>query len=197
MLLQLSQQAVRWARLKETRSLAQIHTVVRRCCPAREEQGPRRASWGLRERPRLRAQGRLCPRGPGIALSPQLCWQARQVHCRPCPAPSPSPDTPTLFPFPWSPGPFHLPEDHLDLALFPPSPSKRDIELLLKLIANLNMLLRDENVNVVKRAILTMTQLYKVALQVSVPPRHVSCTDASVRVQNQGQKKSFMSQMHC
>lgn len=28
------------------------------------------------------------------------------------------------------------------------------------------MLLRDENVNVVKKAILTMTQLYKVALQV-------------------------------
>lgn len=31
------------------------------------------------------------------------------------------------------------------------------------------MLLRDENVNVVKRAILTMTQLYKVALQVGAP----------------------------
>uniref|UniRef100_G1QPK8 Symplekin scaffold protein n=1 Tax=Nomascus leucogenys TaxID=61853 RepID=G1QPK8_NOMLE len=46
---------------------------------------------------------------------------------------------------------------------------KRDIELLLKLIANLNMLLRDENVNVVKKAILTMTQLYKVALQVRAP----------------------------
>lgn len=38
---------------------------------------------------------------------------------------------------------------------------------MLKLIANLNMLLRDENVNVVKKAILAMTQLYKVALQVS------------------------------
>lgn len=53
--------------------------------------------------------------------------------------------------------------------------SKRDIELLLKLIANLNMLLRDENVNVVKKAILTMTQLYKVALQVRIIaawPRH-------------------------
>lgn len=62
-----------------------------------------------------------------------------------------------------------LPKDHLDPALFPPSPSKRDIELLLKLIANLNMLLRDENVNVVKKAILTMTQLYKVALQVRAP----------------------------
>lgn len=49
--------------------------------------------------------------------------------------------------------------------------SKRDIELLLKLIANLNMLLRDENVNVVKKAILTMTQLYKVALQVRARPR--------------------------
>lgn len=48
----------------------------------------------------------------------------------------------------------------------PLAPSKRDIELLLKLIANLNMLLRDENVNVVKKAILTMTQLYRVALQV-------------------------------
>lgn len=47
--------------------------------------------------------------------------------------------------------------------------SKRDIELLLKLIANLNMLLKDENVNVVKKAILTMTQLYKVALQVRDP----------------------------
>lgn len=52
------------------------------------------------------------------------------------------------------------------LGPFSSLPSKRDIELLLKLIANLNMLLRDENVNVVKKAILTMTQLYKVALQV-------------------------------
>lgn len=41
---------------------------------------------------------------------------------------------------------------------------------MLKLIANLNMLLRDENVNVVKKAILAMTQLYKVALQVSCSP---------------------------
>lgn len=44
--------------------------------------------------------------------------------------------------------------------------SKRDNELLLKLIANLNMLLKDESVNVQKKAILTLTQLYKVALQV-------------------------------
>lgn len=44
--------------------------------------------------------------------------------------------------------------------------SKRDNELLLRLIANLNMLLRDESVNVVKKAILTLTQLYKVSLQV-------------------------------
>uniref|UniRef100_A0A6Q2ZLB5 Symplekin n=1 Tax=Esox lucius TaxID=8010 RepID=A0A6Q2ZLB5_ESOLU len=42
---------------------------------------------------------------------------------------------------------------------------KRDNELLLRLIANLNMLLKDESVNVVKKAILTFTQLYKVALQ--------------------------------
>ncbi|XP_031420102.1 symplekin [Clupea harengus] len=42
---------------------------------------------------------------------------------------------------------------------------KRDNELLLKLIANLNMLLKDESVNVQKKAILTLTQLYKVALQ--------------------------------
>uniref|UniRef100_A0A8C6GBD4 Symplekin n=1 Tax=Mus spicilegus TaxID=10103 RepID=A0A8C6GBD4_MUSSI len=42
---------------------------------------------------------------------------------------------------------------------------KRDTELLLKLIANLHLLLRDENVNVVKKAILSMTQLYKVALR--------------------------------
>lgn len=67
------------------------------------------------------------------------------------------------------------PHLHLSLLIHRPAlpvpfssiPSKRDIELLLKLIANLNMLLRDENVNVVKKAILTMTQLYKVALQVS------------------------------
>lgn len=44
--------------------------------------------------------------------------------------------------------------------------SKRDNELLLRLIANLNMLLKDEGVNVVKKAILTLTQLYKVTLQV-------------------------------
>ncbi|XP_053552838.1 symplekin isoform X2 [Bombina bombina] len=42
---------------------------------------------------------------------------------------------------------------------------KLDNELLMKLIANLHMLLKDENVNVVKKSILTMTQLYKVALQ--------------------------------
>lgn len=46
--------------------------------------------------------------------------------------------------------------------------SKRDNELLLRLIANLNMLLKDESVNVVKKAILTLTQLYKVTLQVKV-----------------------------
>lgn len=51
---------------------------------------------------------------------------------------------------------------------------KRDIELLLKLIANLNMLLKDENVNVVKKAILTMTQLYKVALQWMVKSKAIS-----------------------
>lgn len=45
--------------------------------------------------------------------------------------------------------------------------SKRDNELLVRLIANLNMLLKDESVNVVKKAILTLTQLYKVALQVN------------------------------
>ncbi|XP_058715957.1 symplekin [Poecile atricapillus] len=51
---------------------------------------------------------------------------------------------------------------------------KRDIELLLKLVANLNMLLKDENVNVVKKAILTMTQLYKVALQWMVKTKVIS-----------------------
>ncbi|XP_010224376.1 PREDICTED: symplekin, partial [Tinamus guttatus] len=51
---------------------------------------------------------------------------------------------------------------------------KRDIELLLKLIANLNMLLKDDNVNVVKKAILTMTQLYKVALQWMVKSKAIS-----------------------
>lgn len=48
--------------------------------------------------------------------------------------------------------------------------SKRDNELLLRLIANLNMLLKDEGVNVVKKAILTLTQLYKVTLQVNMLP---------------------------
>lgn len=48
--------------------------------------------------------------------------------------------------------------------------SKRDNELLLRLIANLNMLLKDEGVNVVKKAILTLTQLYKVSLQVNILP---------------------------
>ncbi|XP_066559838.1 symplekin isoform X1 [Amia ocellicauda] len=51
---------------------------------------------------------------------------------------------------------------------------KRDNELLLKLIANLNMLLRDESVNVVKKTILALTQLYKVALQWLVRCRAVS-----------------------
>lgn len=72
----------------------------------------------------------------------------------------------------WTLGFPHIPQDHtltMTLTFFLYPPSKRDIELLLKLIANLNMLLRDENVNVVKKAILTMTQLYKVALQVGAP----------------------------
>ncbi|XP_066514709.1 symplekin isoform X2 [Hoplias malabaricus] len=51
---------------------------------------------------------------------------------------------------------------------------KRDNELLLKLIANLNMLLKDESVNVIKKAILTLTQLYKVALQWLVRSKSVS-----------------------
>ncbi|XP_028823500.1 symplekin-like [Denticeps clupeoides] len=51
---------------------------------------------------------------------------------------------------------------------------KRDGELLLKLIANLNMLLKDESVNVVKKVILTLTQLYKVALQWLVRGKVVS-----------------------
>ncbi|XP_075886675.1 symplekin [Nelusetta ayraudi] len=51
---------------------------------------------------------------------------------------------------------------------------KRDSELLLRLIANLNMLLKDESVNVVKKAILTLTQLYKVTLQWLVRSKAVS-----------------------
>uniref|UniRef100_A0A3B1JS15 Symplekin scaffold protein n=1 Tax=Astyanax mexicanus TaxID=7994 RepID=A0A3B1JS15_ASTMX len=51
---------------------------------------------------------------------------------------------------------------------------KRDNELLLKLIANLNMLLKDESVNVVKKAILTLTHLYKVSLQWLVQSKSVS-----------------------
>jgi symplekin len=44
--------------------------------------------------------------------------------------------------------------------------SKVDTEVLYKVIGNLNMLLEDENVNVQKRVILSMTQLYKIALHV-------------------------------
>ncbi|XP_043986678.1 symplekin [Gambusia affinis] len=51
---------------------------------------------------------------------------------------------------------------------------KRDNELLLRLIANLNLLLKDDSVNVVKKAILSLTQLYKVALQWLVRARSVS-----------------------
>uniref|UniRef100_A0A3B5Q9R3 Symplekin scaffold protein n=1 Tax=Xiphophorus maculatus TaxID=8083 RepID=A0A3B5Q9R3_XIPMA len=51
---------------------------------------------------------------------------------------------------------------------------KRDNELLLRLIANLNLLLKDDSVNVVKKAILSLTQLYKVALQWLVRSRSVS-----------------------
>uniref|UniRef100_A0A665WJD4 Symplekin n=1 Tax=Echeneis naucrates TaxID=173247 RepID=A0A665WJD4_ECHNA len=51
---------------------------------------------------------------------------------------------------------------------------KRDNELLLRLVANLNMLLKDDSVNVVKKAILTLTQLYKVTLQWLVRGKAVS-----------------------
>ncbi|XP_051937942.1 symplekin isoform X2 [Hippocampus zosterae] len=51
---------------------------------------------------------------------------------------------------------------------------KRDNELLLRLIANLNMLLKDDSVNVVKKAILTLTQMYKVTLQWLVRAKAVS-----------------------
>ncbi|XP_077437152.1 symplekin [Vanacampus margaritifer] len=51
---------------------------------------------------------------------------------------------------------------------------KRDNELLLRLIANLNMLLKDDSVNVVKKAILTLTQMYKITLQWLVRAKVVS-----------------------
>ncbi|KAM4731389.1 symplekin [Anableps anableps] len=51
---------------------------------------------------------------------------------------------------------------------------KRDNELLLRLVANLNMLLKDDSVNVVKKAVLTLTQLYKVTLQWLVRSKTVS-----------------------
>uniref|UniRef100_A0A1A7XW59 Symplekin n=1 Tax=Iconisemion striatum TaxID=60296 RepID=A0A1A7XW59_9TELE len=51
---------------------------------------------------------------------------------------------------------------------------KRDNELLVRLIANLNMLLKDDSVNVVKKAILTLTQLYKVTLQWLVRVKTIS-----------------------
>lgn len=66
---------------------------------------------------------------------------------------------------------------------------KRDNELLLRLIANLNMLMRDESVNVVKKAILTLTHLYKVALQWLVRTKTVSdmeeaCWDMVTRMKD-------------
>lgn len=57
--------------------------------------------------------------------------------------------------------------------------SKRDNELLLKLLGNLNMVLKDESVNVVKKAILTFTQLYKVTLQVFVISPGLKCLTGS------------------
>ncbi|XP_061548486.1 symplekin isoform X2 [Phycodurus eques] len=51
---------------------------------------------------------------------------------------------------------------------------KRDNELLLRLIANLNMLIKDDSVNVVKKAVLTLTQIYKVTLQWLVRAKAVS-----------------------
>ncbi|XP_064621596.1 symplekin-like [Lineus longissimus] len=51
---------------------------------------------------------------------------------------------------------------------------KVDNEVLYKVIGNLNMLLEDENVNVQKRVILSMTQLYKIALQWVVRSKAVS-----------------------
>ncbi|XP_062287586.1 symplekin [Scomber scombrus] len=59
---------------------------------------------------------------------------------------------------------------------------KRDNELLLRLIANMNMLLKDDSVNVVKKAILTLTQLYRVTLQwlvrsKAVPEMQEACWD--------------------
>ncbi len=46
--------------------------------------------------------------------------------------------------------------------------SKKDPEVLPKVIAHLNLMLEDENVGVVKRVILSMTQLYRVAVKVSM-----------------------------
>ncbi|XP_037542194.1 symplekin [Nematolebias whitei] len=51
---------------------------------------------------------------------------------------------------------------------------KRDNELLLQLIANLNLLLKDDSVNVVKKAILTLTQMYKITLQWLVQSKTIS-----------------------
>ncbi|TRY59890.1 hypothetical protein DNTS_008121 [Danionella cerebrum] len=66
---------------------------------------------------------------------------------------------------------------------------KRDNELLLRLIANLNMLMKDESVNVVKKAILALTQLYKVTLQWLVRTKGVSdmqeaCWDMVTQMKN-------------
>ena len=45
--------------------------------------------------------------------------------------------------------------------------SKQDPEVLTKTMGNINMLLEDESVAVVKRVILSMGQIYNVALRVS------------------------------
>ena len=48
------------------------------------------------------------------------------------------------------------------------SHSKKDPDLLLKILPNLIALFQDENVNVRKKVILVMAGLYRLALQVSI-----------------------------
>lgn len=47
-------------------------------------------------------------------------------------------------------------------------PSKKDPDLLLKIMPNLTALFQDENVNVRKKVILVMAGLYRLSVQVSV-----------------------------
>ena len=53
--------------------------------------------------------------------------------------------------------------------------SKTDPDILSRVIGNMSVFLQDENVNLVKKVMLSMTQLYKVVLQVGLKLASTCC----------------------